>query len=318
MSAVDATSSSQGGSSSTASVTTGTLGDTTEASVDVTGVWTDSDGLTSMTSTSSTTSLDTETSADTGMLAPLDDAALVVRYYLDEVAQGQPRGGVLDAASDALDLEHDWDPLLGYVEGHDANRGLQWQEAGAHGGPFAAVRDTKVEDALAGQTEATIEIVADVRDGMPDFSARIFMIGHGVADARLAFLVSHNPPRPYFRWRGSQDAAYWEVDFAATGRAVFHVVLETTAAQADDRLRLYVDGVRATVADDEVSWPEHEEAINFAESSTLVLGNRVPGTGMRSFEGTLYYAALYAAALDEAQIAHHVSVLGHDDTPSPG
>jgi hypothetical protein len=197
------------------------------------------------------------------------------------------------------------------------HHGLQWEEPGVDGGPFAAIAGTKVRDALEGATESTIEVVADMQEGMGSFSSRVLVIGQGAADARLGLFVSRDPQRPYFRWRGSTDAAIWDIDFPTVGRAVFHVVLETTA-EPDDRLRLYVNGIRAPVADDE-NWPEHGEAIDFTDDSVLVLGNRAPGFGERSFKGILYYGALYSVAFDERRIQTHVEVLlGSDDTPDEG
>lgn len=259
-------------------------------------------------STSGVSTLDGGTADTGGPSAPLDDADVLVRYYLDEASEGQAPTRAHDATLPPLDLGHTWAEGMTYVD-VGGNRGLHWEAEEAHGGPSNLVRDTKVREHLEGKTAATIEVVADIEAVAGGGGSRIFAIGHGNGDVRLG-LLSEDPEVLWLRWRNNKNPASWNVDLPRVGRAVFHVVLDTTAAE-DDRVRLYVDGVEQEVVKGD--WPSDGETIDFHNDSELVLGNRRPNEGERSFRGSLYYAALYATAFSQNRIAHHVAVLTADD-----
>ena len=289
-----------------ATTTTGTISEATEDSTA---------GDASMDATSAAeSSEDTEGATEDGgeVPLPLDDAAVLVRYYLDEAHQGSGPTHALDSIVPRLDLAYGWEDGMSYGVDGNGNRGLSWADAEQDGGPAAMVRDTKVREALEGATAATIELVTDARAVASAGGSRFLAIGHGNSDVRFG-LLAESSHQVGFRWRNNKDAAFWDVELPAVGRAVFHVVLETTAAE-DDRLRLYVNGVKLPVIKGGGDWPSDGQSIDFHNDSVLMLGNRPPGD--RSFEGVLYYAAVYATAFDDNRIAHHVAVLDKsDDAP---
>lgn len=262
--------------------------------------------------------LDSSTSAPEGEStghspSGIDDDQLLVRYYLDEASQGQRRDQARDAAAQPLHLDHGWVPEVLYAINERGNRGLQWLESGVDGGPSAPLVGTKLMDGLHGQTAVTIEAVADVQASTP--SSFILAVGHGVtdsaADVRLG-LATYGAGVLIFRM-GGEVVAHWTVDLPTSERAVLHLVLETTTTE-DDRVRLYVDGQRLP-AEKHNDWPAEGETIELNDDCELVLGNR-PHARAASFGGTLYYAALYAKALDADQIAAHYDVLlVSDDRP---
>jgi hypothetical protein len=284
------------GSDPRASSSTGTIAEATEGTGE--GQTTESSGDPVWTGTTA----DDAASEDTGSPPVLDDDDLLVRYYLDEP------GAMPTAAHDAeplepFDLVHGWVPELSYVT-IDGNRGLQWSEVRADGGPSAPVDGLKVRTRLEGRTAATIEVVADIQ-AVGDRS-RVVTIGRGNDDVYLGLLASDD--LLYFRWRKNVNAASWDVDFSGLGRRVFHLVLDATADD-DDRVRLYIDGALQPPAQDVEM--DDDAVITFEDGADLILGNRPPGS--RSFEGVLYYAAIYHAAFDDVRVDLHAAVLENDD-----
>jgi hypothetical protein len=295
------TSTSGGPTLTTTAGTTGTISEATEGS-------TEADA--GATVTAESTAADEGPTTDTeGPSLELDDEGVIVRYYLDEANDGNAPTHALDDIIPRLDLPHDWQETVSYAVDASGNRGLRWSRAEEDGGPRITVEGTKVRDRLEGKTTATIEFVANVRGVAEAGGSRFVAICHGDADVRLG-LLSEDPHQVWFRWRNGKNAAFWDVDLFNLGRAVFHVVLDTTGDE-DDRVRLYINGMKLPVIKGGGDWPTAGQPIDFHNSSELVLGNRPPGE--RSFEGVLYYAALYDVAFAENRIAHHVAVLSKSD-----
>jgi hypothetical protein len=165
------------------------------------------------------------------------------------------------------------------------------------------VSQTKLEQ-LEGTTRATIEVVARVTAVTSTYS-RFVHIGAGDEGGRFT-LAANTLGSVAFRFVGG--ALGWSVaDLSASDRVVLHVVLNTEAA-ASERLVLYVDGV----AQPHPGWTVAQGAqILLSTNRQLALGNRADGG--RSFEGTLYYAAIYTAPLSASVIARHAQILSVDD-----
>jgi hypothetical protein len=285
-------------STSTSTSTTGTISEATDGATQ--------SGETAGSTNGEDATDEGEPSDDTGMPLELDDEDLLVRYYLDEPAL-MPTSA-RDAANEPLDLAITWSSALSYVD-IDGNRGLNWDASGEDGGPAHPLpANNKVRARIDGQTAATIEFVADVHDAAND--SRIVSIEHGSSDIKLG-VIAHGNDTLELRWRNNKKAASWEIDLPRLERAVFHVVFDSEA-NSDDRVRLYVDGELQTaiVHDD---WPDETQDITFHNDSQLTLGNRVANHGKRSFEGVLYYAALYATAFEESRVLEHAAVLDEDD-----
>ncbi|WAS93188.1 hypothetical protein [Nannocystis punicea] len=292
----------------------------TTAPVDPT---TDATTTTTTSSTSTTGETSTTTGDETTGPPPplLIDDGLLVRYFLDEAASGQSPTHALDAAPDPLDLPLVYDGMGGmnpvYVE-EAGHRGLRWPMPGLDGRATIAAADTKLQSGLQNRTAATIEIVVEV-DAVTDLGSRLTHIGRGIEPGHFT-LRSSKIDRLEFYWKGDVLAGVWPVDWNGLGRAVVHVVVDTGQPEPIHRIRLYIDGVVvADGTDIALVPPNQNEAIAIPTDPNIplhfTLGNRGVDVD-RSFQGTLYYAAIYAAALSETQLAANADILaGLDDAP---
>lgn len=290
----------------------------TTAPVDPTTGTTTGD-ITTSTSTSdpstSTTELSTTTGDDTTGEPPpmLVDVGLVARYFLAEAANGQGPTHALDAAPEPLDLPLVYAAMGGmnpvYVE-QDGGRGLRWPAAGLDGRATASVSGTKIQERLDGRTAATIEVVVDI-DAVTGMGSRISHIGAGAEPGRLS-LRSGNINRLEFYWKDNVLAGVWPVDLDDLGRIVVHLVLDTGQPDPLHRVRLYIDGAAVSDGmDGMLTDPGQNEAIVIPDGNDQLhytLGNRGVDSD-RSFQGALYYAALYDVALSESQLAHNAELL---------
>ena len=107
------------------------------------------------------------------------------------------------------------------------------------------------------------------------------------------------------------ESTIFPVAFATLGRTVYHVVVDTTAAQEIDRVRLFVDGAPAMGTVETPFALGH--TFTFLATSVFAVGNR--DIGMRSIAGTLFYAAIYDRALASGEIAQNVTILQASDDP---
>ncbi|MFY0538171.1 hypothetical protein [Nannocystis pusilla] len=285
---------------------------------------TDATTTTTTSTTDATTELSTSTSTGdetTGEPPPqLVDEGLLVRYFLDEAKDGQGPKHALDAAPEPLDLPLVYDmgamnPVYAEQDGH---RGLRWPKPELHGRATLPVADTKVQTALQNRTAATIELVLEI-DAVTLFGSRLLHVGRSFEMGHFT-LRSSALDRLEFYWKGNNLAGVWSLDWAGLGRVVVHLVLDTGQPEPIHRVRLYVDG--AAVADGMdfgLMHPNQNEAIAIPTDPNIplyfALGNR-GADGDRSFQGILYYAAIYANALSETQLQQNAEILaGNDDTP---
>lgn len=254
---------------------------------------------------------------------------LAARYYLDEAASGSSPAFALDAASSPLDLPITYATDLSYTE-VAGQRGLRWAVAAEDGGPAVAIAGTKLQN-LHGAQAASIEVVVDI-DEATSSTSRLCNLGAGPYSALalgtdLPEVVEDvpiigSPVRVEVRAR-FETADYTYVGFPVAlgqlGRVVLHAVVDASEAAPVDRVRLYVNGTR--VARDEIyseggngMGPQQGELLWVEETETFSIGNRT--LGQRSPNGTIYYTALYAHPLDQAQITHNVAhLLADDDAP---
>ncbi|MFZ6185867.1 hypothetical protein [Nannocystis pusilla] len=296
----------------------------TTAPVDPTVDATTTDPTTTTSTTAATTELSTSTTTGdetTGEPPPmLVDEGLLVRYFLDEAKDGQGPKLALDAAPDPLDLPlvYDMGAMNPVYAEQRGQRGLRWPMPGLHGRATLPVADTKVQTALQNRTAATLELVVDI-DAVTLLGSRLVHVGRSFEMGHFT-LRSSALDRLEFYWKGNNLAGVWPVDWAGLGRVVVHVVLDTGQPEPIHRVRLYVDG--AAVADGmdiTLVHPNQNEAIAIPTDPNIplyfALGNR-GADGDRSFQGTLYYAAIYATALSETQLQQNAEILaGSDDAP---
>ncbi len=247
----------------------------------------------------------------------LTDRGLVVRYYLDEAASGQAPTEIHDGAVNPLDLTLSYAPELSFIE-IAGNRGLQWTEASAEGRATVAVAGTKLLDTIHDSTMATAELVVAVENSV--YFDRFLSVHlsnqpgdhFGLALPFGATSISFHP----YAWTGD-NAGEWTVALTTLGRVVIHVVIDTTLSAEADRTRLFVDGsaAAATTAPSTTFVPLQAGAtIDLGTNTIFTVGNK-PGTS-RSIQGTIFYVALYAAALTGAEIDNNGKVLiANDDHP---
>ena len=96
------------------------------------------------------------------------------------------------------------------------------------------------------------------------------------------------------------------------GRVVVHVVLDTTQEDPEARVRLYVNASPMPRVGGAV--PAQDTPVALEPDTHYVLGNRE--VGARSFKGSMFYAAMYTAALSTEEVLHNTALLlVNDDTP---
>jgi len=233
---------------------------------------------------------------------------LVVRYVLNEAARRTEPATVLDSADEPLNLTVDYGAVgnMSYAE-VGTGRGLQWFVAESSGTALAPIDGTKVYTALEGKTQGTIEVVTTVQ-ATSGSSSRIFTIGAGPESGRFT-LSANSTDRVQFRWNDNVVAGDWPLSFSTLGRCVLHVVVDTTQATADNRVRLFLNGM--LVVGNTGTVPMQFEPIVVGPGRSLYLGNR--DEGIRSFAGSLYYAALYDRPLAPSEIVKHAAYLVAND-----
>jgi hypothetical protein len=246
-------------------------------------------------------------------LPSIVDRGVVVRYYLDEGRGGGTPTLARDAPDTPLDLNLDYGAgNMSYAKG-PRGWGLRWLSAGQHGVASALIGGSKFETMLEGSTEATIELVIEP-DNVTTMFSRYFHVGvyerggrftattNDIDQVKLALLddAVANP------------AAVFDVDVVGQ-RAVWHLVFDSTQPNQMDRARLYINGVPQTSVANIVG-ADYALQIASADPFELCLGNRPTNPDdIRSFQGSLYYAAAYATALTPSEIKDNADVLLDDD-----
>lgn len=257
----------------------------------------------------------------------------LAEWPIDEATSGQSPATLHDARPGAVNLNITFvGTTPSYAE--DTNgRSLLFPVGDIKtSGAFSAPLDTgnKIYDSLNGVTKATLEVVADV-DWRND-AAYIFQI------FGLSQEDGENDGFMLWRWRYGTNDDHLEASFTSpvgypngyykrsaditkvsAGVHIFHVVLDTTAPVAADRLRIYLDGAR--MANTTPNEGGHDipqgTVINLprpGQSNSPVTGknhyqeiamggytNYYGGTG--GFRGKIYYAAIHKDALNAAEIA---------------
>lgn len=107
----------------------------------------------------------------------------------------------------------------------------------------------------------------------------------------------------------STNIGSWLINFGNVARSVFHLAVDTTDANPLNRVRFYIDGKQQMPS---ISLPPAQNmAFTFVGTESICLGNR--DTQGRSMDGVLYYAALYADALTDVDIAKNAEILKESD-----
>jgi hypothetical protein len=234
---------------------------------------------------------------------------LIVRYFINEAESGQGPGKLEDAAPDPLTLAIKASPELSFttVDGH---RGLRWTGEGQAGMASSPIDGTKIQLEMGGSTSGTIELVAQVESvtGM----SRLSHIGIAHDDVFSPASASTDSFRFYLNEPDHTKPVEFPIShYYDLGRIVMHLVLDTSLLAATSRVKLYINGGPISINSDEANLPDPNEMIQLLNDHHYVLGNAQGGD--RSFRGTLFYAAMYSAALTHTEVATNAALLQIDD-----
>lgn len=254
-----------------------------------------------------------------GINAPERASCLVadalVRYYIDEAAEGIPTALQNSAPGTFGNYDlviADAPPVFNahfYYFQQLGQRGVRWSDNGQSTRAVVFLGGQQIPPSL---DQLTIEIVLDIDEVLPNTGSVAMYIGElGMNGDLLLGLgasdgTSTQPQVVSLFWsNASQPVARWSV---STGiRRVLHIVVDPVANEDPSKVVLYADGIR--IESTSVTPPNGPLALGGSEY--LILGNTFNGS--RTFVGNLYYAALYASALPEETVRKHAEILRCDD-----
>ena len=224
-------------------------------------------------------------------------AALLARYWMEEAWSGQAPTQLIDDQASPLNLPITYDGANYTYTTLPTGRGWASTTTDNQGRATTLVDGTKIQTTLDGATAATIEVVLAV-DALNASTSRIFHIGDASESGYLT-LSSPNATTLNFYTLGATLRGRWDPGFDGT-RAVFHLVYDSSEPTAGDRVRLYKDGV--LLAKTGGTDPPLNEALSVPNGKYFAIANRE--LCCRSFDGAIYYAALYDGALTASEVLH--------------
>jgi hypothetical protein len=236
------------------------------------------------------------------------DLDVVARYFFDEATSGTQPSQALDATPNPDNLTLNYDGMS-YVS-----------TAGSTGLEFATLESTsyardntptKHRSTLGGASALTVEMVLRLNGtATTGVGSPLYFLDSGPGTGSLDFaLIATGLGQLGLFFEDSVAAATWS-SLTLSSRTVVHLVVDTSLASATDRARLFVDGNLATV--DAPPTLVQSATIGVATADLDIGGF----DGATSLQGTIYYAAIYAAALTPTEISHNVTLLqASDDSP---
>ncbi len=252
----------------------------------------------------------------------LANTGLLARYFIDEAGSGAATGDLEDVATDPAVLSvQDFDGVMQFVT-EGGHRGIGWAAAGVRGVVSRGVGLSKFAS-LNNTVHGTIEVVARV-DQASVYGSRLMHIGTS-SESSFTLAISHPgpkdlpiapPERLEMRTRGHGDLstyrfAFFDFDHPSE-RVVIHAVYDSQEVEADDRIRMYVNGAELPrQAEDAEERPLLDEQLFVEADDGVTIGNR--DIGGRSIEGSIFYAAMYRAPLSQAEIEQNVAELLRTD-----
>jgi hypothetical protein len=249
----------------------------------------------------------------TGGSAPmLVNRNLVARYYINEAPMGQGPTQLLDAAPDPLDVPILYTASLAYQQVM-GNRGLEWLAADS-ARAAVAIDDTKFVTMLDGARQITLEAVVDQPVALVDAPRLIYLapLIDPASDGQLSMHFSGMAGQVKTNFNSpldTIDSGFSTASVVGLGRVVIHTVIDTAQPLPEDRVKIYIAGALQP-EESNVATPLLDEALSLP-SGAMVFGNRIAAD--RAIIGTLFYMAIYAAALSDAEVGQNVSLLGSDD-----
>lgn len=243
--------------------------------------------------------------------AVLDDTNLVWQAYVDEAASGTGPTDVLDSGpATTTDLPITYGGSLAYTE-VSGNRGLECTATTGNQRAQYVIDDTtdKIRDANGG-TKYTMCVMFDI-DACNSGPGRMLVInGNGGQNPAMGFTCSSATSMSVW-W---EETARRTID-PGTTKAFWCVVYDTTQVTANDRVKLYKDGVVQSPTVD--SNPALNDTFGYTGDHSLIAFNRQSGGGYsRSVDGIWYYGDYWDDALSASRISDNYDILSlDDDTP---
>ena len=235
-------------------------------------------------------------------------ASLVARYWMEEASSGQAPTQLLDDQASPLNLPITYDGANYSYTALPTGRGWTSTTTNNQGRATTLVDGTKIQTTLDGATAATIEVVLAI-DALNTSASRIFHIGDA-SDSGYLTLSSPNATTLYFYSLGGTLRGQWNPGFDGT-RAVYHLVYDSSEPTAGDRVRLCKNGVLQTSTGGTA--PPLNETLSIPNGKYFAIANRE--LCCRSFDGAIYYAALYDGALTASEVStKQAALLVTDDS----
>jgi len=251
---------------------------------------------------------------------PLVDTGLVCRYYIDEAASGTTPTQVDDSSSNAYHLT-----TINYGSGNLAyteisgQRGLESTSTAGTQRAVRAIDNTSdaLRDACAGQQKFTLEVV--VRgDSFASGGGRIFGINGRTGQNGELILKATSTTEYSAAFNDSQVGANFSPGLTTKG--VLHFVIDTTNATEADRIKYSVNG-GTLVSIGATNAVALNETLALGSNLDLIMFNRESSSSFdRSFDGVLFYAAIYANyAFTQSNCENNYDILIlDDDEPAAG
>ena len=239
----------------------------------------------------------------------LSDTGLLVRYCFDE-GSGTTAG---DSSGNSYDLTIDTGSgNLSWV----GSAGAKGLESTSTTGTQRAARTISTSDllltSLHGQNQMTVEVVVRV-DSISASNGRVFVINDTAGgNPRLGMTgTALSSMAAYYNGVGSEGFT-----LTSATKYVIHLVYDLTQATDDPRCKVYVNGTFNADIGAGV-FTTQNQTLSIADAQELIAFNRQSsGSYDRSFDGALFYAAIYTGAFDATRVSDHYDVLIADDDPS--
>jgi hypothetical protein len=249
-----------------------------------------------------------------GVTAGLVDTGLIARYYIDEAGSGTSPTALEDASSNNYDLTE-----INYSSGNmsftetNNQRGLDSTSLTGTQRARRSINDTSdaLRDALNGSTKATLEIVWR-GDDFSVAGGRVFGINNRSGGTGVLMIrgLDSNTLETTFN-----NTTHDRFDPTIGSRKVIHIVYDSTQGVAVDRIKVYENGSDISESGNTLT---QNSTLSIDASSDLIMFNRESsGTFDSSFDGALYYAAIYSHAFSASEVQTNVDILNaNDDTPA--
>ncbi|MEM9862814.1 MAG: hypothetical protein AAF938_14540 [Myxococcota bacterium] len=247
----------------------------------------------------------------------LTNRGLLLRYFLDEAGLSEPRlssdGRLPLSSRGTTSLE-----ALSLPTGRGIRFGARSRDDG-----YCNSEPSVLISELSGTT-GTIEMVATLRAGVEPGSRLVETGARQLWSFTLAIAgaVSSGDLRLEFIMNESRiNHGEWPI--VGGSRHVYTVTVDTMQADSQERVRLYIDGVRVPNNDARSNESGSDSLpqgtpIEIAEDARTCIGNRYLDEltgGARTPEGEISYAAYYRSALTPDEVAANAArLLANDDT----